>query len=164
MKYRDTILNSILKLSIVSLYFIILLMFLLFPIFAFSSPASVKEKSDKNYYSLSKLKTMTPREGAVYVTEGYVIMKYDCPPCPENAVCAPCPPDYIVISPKKKLIEYPDQVGPHDMLVILAANIDFKVGKQYRFTLQLSHQATWWKDWSNLEVVDAQVINMKKTK
>ena len=137
---------------------VFLFIVLFFPAFAFSSAATVKEKSGEQYYSLPKLKTITPQEGLVYTTEGYVIMKYDCPPCPENAVCAPCPPDYIIISRGKKMIEYPDQMGPKDLMAISMTNIDFKLGKKYRFQLKLSRMPSWWDEKNNFEVVHATMI------
>jgi len=143
--------------------FIIFLTVLSFTRPAISSAASVKESLEENYYPLSKLKTITPQQGMVYTTEGYVVMMDECPPCPVEAVCAPCPPDYIVISPNKKLISYPDQIGPNDLQVNLNGPVDLKLGKKYRFKLQLAVLMSW-DGGKDFEVVEAQIINRKKAK
>ena len=119
--------------------------------------AVAKETTKENFYSLPQLKKIQIQKDVMYQTEGYVIMQYHCPPCPENAVCQPCPTPFIVISLKSKLIEYPDQMGPDDLNVFIRQD-DLKLGKKYHFTLQFSNMISFGQDGPNLEAVEAILL------
>ncbi len=121
------------------------------------SSALAKETAEKNFYALPQLKKISIQKDTVYQTKGYVVMRYECPPCPKDATCATCPPPYIVISTEKKTIQYPDQMGADDLPVVLLNIPDIELGKKYRFKLKSSYMSLFFKDEPNLEVVAAEI-------
>ena len=88
------------------------------------------------FYSISQVNTKTMPAGT-FETEGYVINIYQCPPCPPDAVCQPCPPLFIIISEKNRRIEYPDQMTARELFVLTDQGPDLKTGKKYRFKIQV---------------------------
>jgi hypothetical protein len=46
---------------------------------------------------VGSLNALSARSGE-YVVLGYIVDTFECPPCPPDSVCAPCPGPYIVIS------------------------------------------------------------------
>ncbi len=55
-------------------------------------------QADIAIYTVKDFQTVTTRPDETYQITGFVVDLYDCPPCPKDAVCAPCPWEYIVIS------------------------------------------------------------------
>ena len=121
------------------------------------SHASAQESSKENFYSLPQLKKISLQEGSVYQTEGYVIMQYECPPCPKDAVCQTCPPPYVIISARKKTIEYPDQMGANDLPATLFKGPVCELGKKYRWKLRFSKTPSFFGKDPNFEVVEAEI-------
>jgi len=71
-------------------------------------------------------------EGGQYNTDGFVVDKTNCPPCPKDAVCMPCPPDAIFIA--EQMTTEPDK-----QLKILVENLDqFNINQRYVFSLEIS--------------------------
>lgn len=92
-----------------------------------------------------------------YSIKGYVIFVSYCPPCPKEAVCAPCLPDFIIISPKKKAIQYPDQMGPEDKVVLTNLQSGFSLGKKYKFRLKIPQTIYGWDKKNTFELVDWEI-------
>lgn len=111
-------------------------------------------KADIKTAQVEKYECNKNEIGTSYSAQGYVIFISYCPPCPKEAVCAPCLPDFIIISPEKKIIQYPDQMGPEDKVVLTNFQSGFSLGKKYKFRLKIPQTAYVWDKKSTFELVD----------
>lgn len=88
-----------------------------------------------NYYTIHELNELKPTFGTYNVT-GYVSKIYECPPCPEGALCKPCMPAHIVISERKTLLaKY--ALTDREMVVFVEDAAGLKVDKKYHFLIQI---------------------------
>lgn len=73
-----------------------------------------------------------------YSTEGYVVHMVDCPPCPVNRVCAPCPQTTITICDKNINYEgIQTHVAGNCSTYNTLPDMHFKKGEKYRFAIDL---------------------------
>ena len=97
--------------------------------------------SDDKFYPIHELREGKLGPGS-YNTEGYVVYKSFCPPCPEGAMCKPCPPQSIVISEQNTLIEgnsfFVDRTEKNiDMILNVNYADQFELGKKYKFSINI---------------------------
>lgn len=104
-----------------------------------------------NFYSVSQFKDKNPSSGT-YNTEGYIVKKYECPPCPKGAMCKTCMEDNIVISEINKVL---DTYSLHNTeMIIFVKNPDqFEVGKKYRFSVQVRESKSTSEPINDIELV-----------
>ena len=106
----------------------------------------------ENFYSISDINKNKFSYGT-YQTEGYVIQKYDCPPCPENAMCKPCMGARIVISEAAKEIAQDGQLTEKDLIVFVEDTALVELGKKYRFLLQVLDVKTTQQPVNNVKLI-----------
>jgi len=86
---------------------------LLFIFLQCSSPGIVKKQSTLKHFeniSIEELKIMVDTGNIIknqVNIRGVIKQKFICPPCPPDAECEQCPPDYIIISDGKSSITIP---------------------------------------------------------
>ncbi|MBU1149021.1 hypothetical protein KKI23_02925 [Patescibacteria group bacterium] len=92
---------------------------------------------DHSYYLLNFLIVDSQDGIAVagqYNTDGLVVDKTYCPPCPEGAFCIPCPPDAIFVAEQV-------EAETDKQLRIQADNLDqFMIGQHYTFSLSVDEE------------------------
>ncbi len=93
------------------------------------------ESSDFNFYSIRQLKGENLNSGT-YNTEGYVVKKYECPPCPRGAMCKPCMEDNIVISETNKILDT-YSLASDEMIIFVKDPNQFELGKRYSFSVNV---------------------------
>jgi len=95
--------------------------------------------ADIAIYSVKGFKTITPVEGDTIQILGYVVDIRECPPCSEDADCALCPEEYIVISDLPKL-EKPNAITESELKIHTenASTDGIKKWTQYLFATQYS--------------------------
>jgi len=93
------------------------------------------ESSNLNFYSISQLKGKNLNSGT-YNTEGYVVRKHECPPCPKGAMCKPCMGDNIVISEMNKLLDTYSLTN-NEMIIFVKNPNQFELGKKYSFSVNV---------------------------
>ena len=105
-----------------------------------TEPVAPKVKG--KFHTISQINQMRPIEGVIEV-EGYVVGVSTCPPCPKNAVCAPCMPPYVIISEEKKekeLRQY--QMTYKELLVQTNMKEGLALGKKYHLTIAVQPYKT----------------------
>ena len=95
--------------------------------------AAIEEKT------ISELKQLAPPQGWFRI-EGFAIDRFDCPPCPPEAVCAPCMGNRLTISEK---VERPERYRrPARQLIVnaghLSAEETFSLGRRYSFLIHVT--------------------------
>ncbi len=95
-----------------------------------SNTALAQKKTSYTIAEINLFKNPT----AEYFTNGFVIITYSCPPCPQGANCKPCMGDNIVISEYNKALDY-NQLSSNELIVFTEHPNNFKVGKKYRFLI-----------------------------
>lgn len=93
------------------------------------------ESSNFSFFSIHDFKQKNLAQGA-YDTEGYVVKKYECPPCPKGALCKPCMRDNIVISENNKILET-YSLSNTEMIIFVDEPKQFDLGKKYKFSVRL---------------------------
>lgn len=89
---------------------------------------------DAPKYSISGLKGLGPGN---YSTEGFVVKKYTCPPCPQDMLCKPCMRDNIVISENDDLVQGYD-LTENELIIFTNEVNQFQLGKKYTFYIQIT--------------------------
>lgn len=106
------------------------------------------------FYSIHEINKMKP--GSTYTTEGYVVYKYECPPCVPPNECKPCMGENVVISEKNNNLENYNGVGETE-LIIYAENTDkLELVKKYYFIVSIhgtdnpssfrAQGGLWWQE------------------
>ena len=117
-------------------------------------PSSTEPRAD--FYSISQIKRGNLLPGD-YQSEGYVVKIYTCPACPPPKQCKPCMGNNLVISETNQLIDNYNLTN--QQLIIFTDNVEiFKLGKKYRFTLQLTDQKTTLEPINDLNLIDYQLV------
>lgn len=104
-----------------------------------------------NVYSIGDIKQ---RNLAIrtYNTEGYVVKRYECPPCPPGAQCKPCMKDNIVISENNKLLD--TYTLTNSEIIVFANNPkQFELGKKYSFSVKLLDSKSTNEPINDIELV-----------
>ncbi len=83
--------------------------------------------------TISELKKLNPSTG-VFQLSGYVVNIYDCPPCPEGAICEPCDMPNIIISENKEMGDY---VGLYELKVYNENSSEFELNHTYTFIVKI---------------------------
>ncbi|MGE0268808.1 MAG: hypothetical protein AB7S78_10200 [Candidatus Omnitrophota bacterium] len=88
-----------------------------------------------NFYKISELNGLKPTFGT-YNVVGYVSKIYECPPCPQGALCKPCMPPHIVISEARTLLaKY--ALTDREMVVFTESTEGLKQDKKYVFLIKI---------------------------
>jgi hypothetical protein len=90
--------------------------------------------TDYTLNPISKL-NITPQQSGIYLTEGYVVRKYECPPCPPEDQCKPCMRSNIVISENDILLDTYN-ISDTELLVFTEDTKKFETGKKYKFLIK----------------------------
>ncbi|MFA6432339.1 MAG: hypothetical protein WCV82_00775 [Candidatus Paceibacterota bacterium] len=110
-------------------------------------PASLDYQS----YSIHELKEKSLQPGS-YNTEGYVVKRYECPPCPAGAQCKPCMRNNIVISENNiPLKTY--NLSNTELVIFVDYSQRFEIGKKYRFSIKLLDSNTTDEAINDVELV-----------
>lgn len=48
----------------------------------------------------------TPKQAGTFTVHGFITSKFQCPPCPQGAMCEPCAPDSITLADKKECVDH----------------------------------------------------------
>ena len=90
-----------------------------------------------------------------FIVDGFVIDTYKCPPCPPNAMCKPCIPDYIMIT---------DNIDEKDPALIQRLRIftdkpeQFELKKKYSFTVKVKGQPPKGRAIENADLISFEAI------
>ena len=145
---------------------IILLILILFFLPSISSAIidrnlrDVKEKTiekkegeiPSNFYAIHEINQKKFSFGTYY-TSGYVVKKYECPPCPSLANCKPCMANNIVISEKNKRLDDYNRLTENDLIVFVEDIKPFEAGKMYRFLIQITDAKTTSQFINNVKLI-----------
>lgn len=113
-----------------------------------------------NFYKISEIKSQNLSSG-IYYTDGYVIKKYTCPPCPSGALCKPCMGSNIVISESDKIIQEYNLTNSE--IILFTNNPEkFELGKKYQFNINILENRTTTEPINNIEIIDYAEINDQK--
>jgi hypothetical protein len=110
--------------------------------------------SDTSKYiltSISNLKSI-PLQSSIYYTEGYIVYRYECPPCPANDQCKPCMRNNIVISEKSTPLKSYD-LSDTELLIFTDNPQQFELGKKYKFLIRLPETKSTSEPLNNFELV-----------
>lgn len=100
-----------------------------------SGPGWSQLKPLTNFYKISELNRLKPAFGT-YNVIGYVSKIYECPPCPQGALCKPCMPSHIVISEARTLLaKY--ALTDREMIVFIENAEGLKPDKKYVFLIKI---------------------------
>lgn len=122
------------------------------------SVQSVRSQTEEieNLVEIYQLNEMAPEFGT-YTVEGYVAKIYECPECPEGAVCKPCMPPNIIISDRKS--QFAQYALTDSELIVFAdqAQVDeLRVNKRYRFVIQVLDVKTTDQVLNNVKLIFAE--------
>lgn len=107
-----------------------------------------------SFYSISDIKQKNLANGS-YNTEGYVVKRYECPPCPPGAQCKPCMRGNIVISEINKLLD--TYILTNSEIILFANNPkQFELGKKYSFSVKVLDYTSTNKPINDIELVGYQ--------
>ena len=129
--------------------------FTLAVLFMFVSSVNGLANTNEQFIKISKLNAQKPSEGVFLIT-GYVVRVGNCPPCPKPGLCAPCPPDHIIVS-ENKLLKNDFQFWPQDIILMVDRAVAFKLNKKYQFKIKVS-PTQLFKQPVNAEVISYQKI------
>ena len=115
-----------------------------------------KKMGLNNLYSIEEINKKEINYGT-YHTVGYVVKIYECPACPEGALCKPCMVDNIVISHEKKELEVYSP-GEKDLIVFVDDPKSFKLGKKYLFLIKILDVKTTDQSANNVKLVYFEII------
>ena len=110
-----------------------------------------------NFYSIHELNQKKLTFGA-YHTEGFVVKKYTCPPCPKEALCKPCAPDNILISEKKIERETCNDLTEKDLIVFVDNAKRYRLGRKYRFLIKMTDVRTTGQAANNVKLIYSERI------
>jgi hypothetical protein len=104
------------------------------------------------FYSIHEVKHEKP--GSTYTTQGYVVFKYVCPPCPEGSLCKPCMGENVVISEKNDPLSDYNGVGGTELILFAQHTEALRLGQKYYFVVSSKADAgsehveggTWWQE------------------
>lgn len=107
------------------------------------------------FYSIHEIKKSKP--GSTYTTQGYVVYKYQCPPCPDGAQCKPCMRENVVISEQNKIFENYNDLGDTELVVLAEKTGELQLGEKYYFIVSTHGSAgdssdlraeggSWWQE------------------
>ncbi|MBU0467568.1 MAG: hypothetical protein KKF78_11070 [Candidatus Omnitrophica bacterium] len=109
-----------------------------------------------NIYSIEDIIKKEVTYGT-YHTVGYVAKIYECPACPEGALCKPCMGENIVIShEQKELVGY--DLGAKDLIVFVDDARSFKLGKKYLFLITVLDAKTTDQSVNNLKLIYSEIL------
>lgn len=101
--------------------------------------AFAQEEPGINLYKIHQINGGNLAPG-VYETEGFVISKQICPPCPRGVQCAPCAPESITISEENETLQIVPLTEKDRELVVYTQDLDrFELGSKYRFTIKFTY-------------------------
>lgn len=116
-----------------------------------TSNRTYPESSNFSFYAIHDFKQKDLAPGT-YDTEGYVVKRYECPPCPKGALCKPCMRDNIVISEKNELLDTYSLSNTE--IIIFASNPkQFELGKKYRFSVKILDYNTTGEPINDIELI-----------
>ena len=107
--------------------------------------------SNYEFYSIRDLKNKNLDVG-FYDTEGYVVKKYECPPCPAGAQCKPCMRNNVVISENNIPLET-YSLSNTELIIFVDYSQRFEMGKKYRFSIKLLDSKTTGESINDVELV-----------
>jgi hypothetical protein len=93
-----------------------------------------------------------------YQTQGYVVRKYSCPPCPQEGVCQPCMPDYVVISDNLSL-DADIVIYPQLRFFVEDADL-FEEGKEYKWLIQILDVKSIDQTLNNIKLIHSEKIEV----
>lgn len=91
--------------------------------------------------SVEDLIRKAPKEGLFEIV-GYVVSKYQCPPCPPQDQCKPCMKEHVVVSSSPEMLRsYPPR---SDCVIVFTYEVEsIKVGTRYKMQVRvLDHRGT----------------------
>lgn len=117
--------------------------------------------SDFPFYSISELKQSGFSSGN-YNTEGFLVFRSYCPPCPPNVLCAPCPPSRIVISETSTLLPSKPTMNKTEeptQLILFTLNPDqFVLGGKYKFSVRILDNKSTLDPLNDVEIVGYDLV------
>lgn len=93
------------------------------------TPRVIENNSNSNTESLGEIKYK------IYDIDGYVVKKYECPPCPADSVCKPCMRGNIVVS-KNRFILDTYNLTDSEQIIYTDDHRQLKLLGKYRFTVR----------------------------
>ena len=115
------------------------------------------------FYSISLINQKHITEGT-FETAGYVIFVSYCPPCPKEAVCAPCPMPFIVISEKNRKIQYVDEIAADELMISNDRGEELKVGRKYRFKIKIDSFKMLGEQQNNMRLLEFAPVQSRAPK
>ena len=115
-----------------------------------------KKMGLNNLYSIEDIIKKEVTYGT-YHTVGYVAKIYECPACPEGALCKPCMGANIVIAhEQKELGNY--ALGEKDLIVFVDDPKSFELGKKYLFLIHVLDAKTTDQSLNNLKLIYSEIL------
>jgi len=108
-------------------------------------------------YSLHDFKRANFKKGAYYL-QGYVVKVYTCPVCPNGAQCKPCMGDNIVISEYNRILSDYTYLGKSEVIIFVNNPRVFKLGRKYKFLVNVSDSKSTLEEINDLELVSYSVL------
>lgn len=133
---------------------VLVIILLIFPLICFA-----QESKTLSFYPIHEINQNKLGPGA-YITEGFVVKIFTCPPCPKGAQCGPCMPPNIVISEENKLLQA-YHLTDKDLIIFVKDTEyrkHFKLGKKYRFVIKILSYKHTSRSINDVELVEYQLI------
>ena len=103
--------------------------------------------------------------GSTYTTQGYVVFKYTCPPCPDGALCKPCMEANVIISETNTVLENYTRLSDSELVVYTDKVDELELGKKYYLIVSTqpieadprpmrAEANEWWKEGENPPPID----------
>ena len=123
-------------------------------IFSLWTCGCAKEVPVRRLHTISEINKI--KSGNNYTTEGYVVFKYQCPPCPADAMCEPCMENNVIISEKNELKENYNGLTDKELILYTDKSGELELGKKYFFVVSIKPIASigpravvsnqWWTE------------------
>lgn len=124
----------------------------------FSARPTISNSASLDFYQIHELKQSKIITSGNYITEGYVVKKYTCPPCPKGFYCKECMDNNIIISENNKLLAVYSLTDKD--LIIFTDNPDkFELNKKYRFSIEITEYKSTNEPLNNIKLVEYEAIS-----
>ena len=100
-----------------------------------SSTCCLALSASDGILTVPQFRALAPVSGNFKLT-GFVVHRYQCPPCPEGAMCKPCIGDHVVISESAELLQNYPPDGPY-VVVFTPEPEPLSLGKRYIFNVEV---------------------------
>ena len=105
-----------------------------------------------NFYSINEIKQKGLAIGT-YNTEGYVVKIYECPRCPQWALCKACMGNNIVISQNNKILDEYTLLTNNEIILFTNNPRQFELGKKYSFSINILDYKSTDEPINDIEII-----------